>query len=431
MIRHRHTATLLLALAVVLPAVADEPRRAALDLDPATGRDATRSKIDRLLGVAFDPEHADLAAMLDTGYGAWAPLPPAQLLPCEAGAMTAAELHAVLDEAEGLLEQLEYGDAGARLSRAERALCACSDPFVAADAVRIAFLQGITDHYSGDPDSARRSFQRAAERDPGLTWDPDYPPEARAAFNEGLAGARGAPRAALTAVEGLPRILVDGQLVGPAPVELFGERHVLQVVGDDGGLHGAWLHTGGADAVHLIDANALRAGLREARPGAYPLLGALAAHAGYDELAVVSPGERDTLMHYRADAGTWLEVRSGTSDAHRPARRHEAAGLAALGAGAAMVIAGAAVMDHHASAASELEPTMLDSAGMYDLLLPDFEKHRRGTDAGTAIAVAGGVVVATGLVLLARGGALRRGEGPQLGVAASPGVAWITVQGRF
>ena len=93
------------------------------------------------------------------------------------------------------------------------------------------------------------------------------------------------------------------------------------------------------------------------------------------------------------------------------------------GVGAAMVLSGAIVaVSHHTHGIALLDEMDAD-VGVYDMLVDEYESHRRGERAGAALIAIGGGLTAVGIPLVAQGERVRRAtiNDPRLSLAPAPG----------
>ncbi len=428
-----------LLLLVPAPARAGTPARVVVDL---AGRDpdVVLAQVRGVMGDDLAAEVRPLDEVLDAGLGPWVAAGPARLLPCEAERTSREELAARLADAERLIEELEFHAARDLLAEIEADACGSIDAVDAGTWARVPFLLGLAQFYIGDAGAAREAFRRAGERRPDLEWDTRFAPEPQQTFLLGLEDAVRSARVQLSPPVGERAVfLVDGVPLDPeTPVELIGERHVLQAAGADGEHAGATLVITGPGAVRLRDraglADDLAAGPQgEAGAAAYATVAAAAQARGYAEVLVLTDPSGAGAQWYSAIDGRWRPAALDVADRLARAQRAKAAGGVLVGAGVATAIGGAALGFGQLAQATALEQQMTSSAALYDMLLPDYREHQAVAAVGFGVLAAGGVMVAAGIASANRGAQLEQeleaAAPAQVGVLITP--TGVGVAGRF
>jgi len=413
----------MLAVAASLAAQASEGRATEAEVAPrlvidiAGTSDATvvMERLRAAFGEGYEAEVVPLEQALDRGFGPWSVPMPATFAVCDAAPVSYEALDAALGEAEAHMQMLEYAEARQALDALETSLCAATEPVSPDLLARVPYLQGIVHYYEGDRDAAQASFRRAVERQPELSWDPDFPPDPQQVFLDGVADAyrtRGATLV-LAGGERPDRLLLDGVEVAADEVELVGADHLVQF-SIDGGWATTVLATGEAESVRLMGAEAIRAGLASgpddpAGAPAFDALQSAATDRGHSELLIALEPEPTEVWRFNTIGRSWERVSLVLGHQLSRGRRTQQAGVALLGAGAAIGIVGAAIGFSSHARGSALTEDMLSDPGLYDHHLPDYQAHQRGTTTGFTVLAVGGGLVAAGIPLLIRGGQMQRG----------------------
>jgi len=424
-------AAMLLACA---PIRAQEEIRAARVVVDATGTgtaDEILTQLRDAFGDTFDAQVMGIEQAMDYGFGPWAITSPATLQQCSAEPLSVVELDEAIGEIESLMLALEYGDATARLAHLESRLCAASDPLPDVTAARVPFLLGICRYYAGDEDSARAAFLRAVERLPELQWDPDFPPAPQQVFQRSLSDAIRSPRTALQVdeVDRPLRLSVDGVAVDAdcTSVPLVGPTHLLQLDRGDGQIVTLMLHTGEAERIKLLGPRQARAGLLESPQTeegglAFGRLVVAAHRLGYAEVLVQQTPRPELVWRYNDVERCWGKVSLVMGHQLALARRARTTGGVFMGFGAALALSGAAIGITSREHGQELFDEMQQDSGMYDLLIDEYEAHRRGTVAGFTVMGIGFALASAGIPFIAHGARVEKGalNDARLTVAPSP-----------
>jgi len=445
MLRHVTTGArccLLLALLLIGGQVrADDGVRAArivVDASGAGDADDILTQLRDAFGDSFDARVIGVEQALDHGFGPWAITSPATLQQCSAEPLSVVELDETIGEIESLMLALEYGDATARLAHLESRLCAATDPLPAFTAARVPFLLGICRFYAGDEDSARAAFLRAVERLPELQWDPDFPPAPQQVFQRALSDAIRSPRTSLELNEDdrPPGLLVDGIAVeeGCSSVPLVGPTHLLQLDRGDGRIATLMLHTGEAERIQLLGPRQARAGLLESPQTeqgeqAFTRLVVAARRLGYAEVLVLQTPRPDLAWRYNDVERRWAKVSLVLGHQLALARRVRSTGAILMGSGAALALSGAAIGITSREHGQELLDEMEQDSGMYDLLIDEYDAHRRGTAAGFTVMGIGFALVGAGIPFIVHGARVEKGalNDARLTVVPSPDGVYVGV----
>jgi len=152
----------------------------------------------------------------------------ATVVPCEGRPLDAAGLRA---EAERLYAAILMGLVAQRADVARRApmrlACLDSPPDVA-QAARLLSLAGVVDQLAGDEGAAEQAHLAARAFDPKVTWNPEWPPEARVSFDRAMVVALVEDPVPLEWRPVDATVLVDGQEVPPGEVEVVPGLHLIQ-----------------------------------------------------------------------------------------------------------------------------------------------------------------------------------------------------------
>ncbi len=435
------TAVALAALALAGGAAAGSAR---LVVD-ASGEGDAEAQITQLrdaFGEPFEADQAPVEGALDYGFGPWGVTPPATLQQCSAQPLDAGELGATLADVEALMLSLEYGDATARLATLESRLCAATDPLEAAQVARVPFLLGICRFYAGDEASAKAAFLRSVERFPDLAWDDNFPPAPQRVFLTALGAALHSPRTELELrVSDRPdRVWVDGISVAAdlIAVTLIGTDHLLQVATEGGAVATLSLQTAEASHIALVGPRRVRAGLLESPETdegqmAYSLLRVAAHRRGHSEVWVLQRPLPEIAWRYNDLDRRWSRVSLVLGQRLAQARRLRTTGGMLLGVGTAVALSGAAIGFTNHSAGMDLLDEMDTDAGMYDILVDEYEAHRKGMAAGFAMLAVGGALVGAGVPFLIQGERVERStvEDARLAVTAGPDGVYVGVSASF
>lgn len=420
----------------------EQPLRVVVDLGTAGDLDESLQELLSTLGSeALDEPHT-LDEVLDTGFGPWGILPPSRLVACTEAPVGLPEVQAELEEIEGLIQLLEYGKAQNRLARLESRLCAVTSPLPPRLLSRVPYLHGVVSYYADNPDGARESFRRAAERDPELEWDINYPPDPQQLFLMGVGDALKSQRVTLDLSAGQRpgRLVVDGLETDEEEqtLELAGERHVLQFGGSEGTLNGVWLVSSHETKTQLVGLEAIRSKLTSIADMdvAQPYLDILtqaATRSGAAEVLVTHAGPRHNgVWWYRAADGKWQDITTVVSAGSRvPGQRNNLAGTVMLTAGAGIAAGGTILNMTQANKARQVQATIGDSAGVYDLEIDNYNRHKSASEVGIGILGAGAATMVMGVVLLARGQAVQGKAAQQTSWMIVPGGTWLGIQGQF
>jgi hypothetical protein len=440
----RARALLLIALLLPAAAMATEPVPARLVVDASGGADPATilAQLRGAFGERFEARFVQVDQAVDYGFGPWHVTPPATLQQCSAAPLSDAELTAELATVEAQMLALEYGDAQARLTSLESRLCAATDPLDRAQAARVPFLLGICRFYAGDENSARATFLRAVERNPDLYWDEDFPPGPQQVFHRAVSDALHSPRTELQLVDGdrPTRLWVNGDDINASrlSVTLLGPNHLLQLDRGDGVVATVMLQTSEADAVTLMGPVRARAGLLEEPQTengrlAFGQLVVAAHRQGHAEVLVLQSATPEIAWRYNDVERQWSKVSLVLGQRVTQARRFRTTGGVLLGVGAAMALSGAAIGATSHTAGQDLLDEIEGDAGMYDLLIDEYENRRRGTTAGFTMVGVGAVLAGVGLPLLIHGDRIERAarNDARLSLHASPDSLYVGVSSRF
>jgi hypothetical protein len=413
------------------------------DADAETALAAVR----RGLGADYQADVSTPADLLDQGFGSWLVTWPAQLDACPGEPAGLDELSQTLERAEGLMMDLDYGEAQVLLEDLDARLCAATDPLPAAMASRVPFLLGMVLAFRGDDDRARQQFLAAVERQPDLAWDTNFPPDPQQLFLT----------AATDAVRGVDSTLVLGAAPGgaeawidgnPLPIDgeglpLRGERHLLQLRETDGTVRGAILVVGASGGLSVVSVDDVTEVLdREPRAAraqrAFQALAATALQRGYGEVLLLQSATAATVWHFDEIDHTWSEVSLVLEQQLTRGRRLQAAGSAMLGVGGAIAVVGGVIAGSSAGRGREVVESMTGangeiSAGLYDLHIEEYEGHRRDVTAGWVMLGVGAAVAGVGLPVLIQGTKESRKGAAQasIGGLITPETLVFAVHGRF
>jgi len=444
----RRCAALVAAWIAVAPAATsaapadDAPPRLVIDVTGKADELATLAHLRNAFGDRFEADFSNADQALDQGFGTWGVAPPATLSGCGADPLSRDELLRQLAEIETLMQSLEYGDAGSKLSALEARLCAASDPLPTDALARIPYLLGIIHFYNEDQAASREFFRRAVERRPDMTWDEDFPPDPQELFQGALTDAIQLPRTTLLLLPGdtPPGLRVDGLEIGPDQdqVVVIGARHFVQTTRADGSVTTATLDTGGADRVDVLGPIRAKQGLLltpETEDGAlaFGLLVEAARYRGYAEITVLQRELPDLAWQYNNIDRRWEQISLVLGKQLDQARALQVTGGVMIGVGAAMGIAGAVLGFTNYANGRDLQDEMASDAGLYELLSDEYEGHQQGAAAGfTMLGIGGGLAIG-GIPLMAHGSTIRRGAitDPRLGLAASPDGASVGFSAEF
>ena len=254
---------------------------------------------------------------------------PGQLTACTDRAAPSDRLTAEVAAAEHALTFVDTPGALTHLDTAEALLPCLAEPPSSSVLARAAFLRGIA-----DPPHAVAAFAEAHARRPDLVWDETFPPEARAAFEQGRVDAAALRPASLAIVPDPPpgTPWVDGRqaMIDRGRLDLAPGRRLIQSAGP------RW------ESVVLTVAS-----------GDRPLLLRADAIAGHEEELLADGQRRAALAHALASTlpsgapvtvsgvhGTWSLVVG--EDWERVSAARPAGRVLAL-AGASLLAASAAV----------------------------------------------------------------------------------------
>lgn len=445
--RWRHATAIIAVWAAVLPpgiaaAAPDAPPRVVVDLTGRADETATLAHLRSAFGEHFDANLVGVDEAIDRGFGTWGVAPPATLTTCAAQPLGRDELLRQLADIEQLVLALEYGDALSRLNALETRLCAAIDPLPSDALARIPYLLGIIHFYQTDANACREYFRRAVERRPDMAWDGDFPPDPQELFQGALSDAIQLPRTTLMLLPGdtPPGLRVDGIEIGPDRDELvvIGPRHFLQATGANGDVATVVLDTGGADRVDVIGPIRAKQGLlltpdTEDGALAYGLLVDASLYRGYAEVIVLQQLQPDLAWRYNSIDRRWQHVSLVLRRELDRAKALQITGGVLIGVGAAVAIGGAAIGFTNFANGRNLQDEMQQDAGLYELLLDEYEGHQQGTSAGFTMLGVGGALMIGGIPLAAHGGVIRRGalQDPRLGMAVSPAGAAVGFTASF
>jgi len=416
--------------------------RLVVDASGAGDPAAQLTQLRDAFGDPYEARHAQVEQALDYGFGPWGITPPATLQQCSAQPMSAPELSQKIAEVEALMLALEYGDATARLATLESRLCAASDRLEATQVARVPFLLGICRFYTGDEMSAQAAFLRAVERYPELSWDADFPPAPQQVFLVALSAALRSPRTTLElrTTDRPAKLWVDGIEVGAEQqtVTLIGTQHLLQVAEEEGATATLLLQTAEAQRIALVGPVRVRAGLMESPETeegqmAHGLLVVAAHRRGHSEILVLQAPLPELAWRYNDVDRRWTKVSLVLGKQLVQARRLKTTGGILLGVGAALALSGAAIGFTHQSAGLDLLDEMDRDAGMYDILVDEYETHRQGMVAGFAMLAVGGALVGAGVPFLIQGDRVERStvNDARLAVTASPEGIFVGLTAPF
>ena len=429
------------ALSLLGEAGAEGPSRVVVDVTPDGSPAEVLELLGDALGAQMEADVLGVDAFLERGAGNWAVTAPASLERCGTEPVTTEDIQLSMAEIEQAMYSLEYGEAQIALVALADRLCNAVEPLSADLLARIPYLQGISRFYAQDPAAARSLFRRAVELQPALAWDETFAPEPRQLFLAALSDTVQSSRTVvvLDGVERPPRLVLDGAVVSAdrSEVLLLGERHLLQVGGDDGQVFTFTLDTGQAERVHIVGATRVRTGLAGIPddPVAFDAVVAVAAERGYSEVLVRAPGSEE-LWRYNDIERSWSRVSLVLGQRLASARRTQAAGSVLLGVGAAVAITGAVIGGTNHARGQDVAGEMFGpdgelSGGLYDLYNEDYERYRHDMQVGWALMVAGGVVAAIGGPLLIQGRCAQNAAQQDSGVAVLPTPGGVVVAGRF
>ncbi len=429
-------AWLALIAATAVPAGAsraapDGPPRVVVDVTGKADEAQTMAHLRAAFGEHFEADLLRAEQALDRGFGTWGVAPPATLTTCAADPLGRDELLRRLADVEQLVLDLEYRDALSKLNALEAQLCAASEPLPTDALARIPYLLGIIHFYLGDETASREFFRRAVERRPEISWDGDFPPDPQELFQGALSDAIQLPRTTLMLLPGdtPPGLRVDGLEVDPNADEVvvIGSRHFLQADHPSGGVVTVVLDTGGAARVDVIGPIRAQQGLLltpETEDGAlaYGLLVDASRYRGYAEVIVLQQVLPELAWRHNSIDRRWEHISLVLGRELDRARGLQIAGGVMISVGAAVAIGGAAIGFTNYANGRQLQDEMESDAGLYALLIDEYEGHQQGAAAGFTMLGIGGGLVCAGIPLAAHGGTIRRGalQDPRLGMAFGP-----------
>lgn len=154
------------------------------------------------------------------------------LLECEGEPTHRYQVETALSTAEAHLAYVRWELAREALEAAEAAMLCLAEPIDAATAARVHYLFGVTASFLEDEVEARSSFARAHLLQPGLVWDPQFPPDGQALFEEEGLSVAERPLVELLVVPEprTAKLTVDGRRIYAAgrEVELRAGTHIVQ-----------------------------------------------------------------------------------------------------------------------------------------------------------------------------------------------------------
>lgn len=274
--------------------------------------------------------------------------------PCTGDPSDDPSVDAMVSEAAGALNYVEYGPAEDALNGAWAALPCLSGRLSPETLSRLYFFRGLTSFYQQGDDVSRREFRQGLLVSPFLQWDPTYPPDAHPVFEAALNDALQAGEGLLELSRPLfaeAEVRVDGlqidQRTRTRP--MFEGMHLLQIVrGDDTRTFFFELEAGGAAELLRRDdlASALHSG--EAGPLARATLaaelGARGGQVGSNIIWVERPGSPTVFDRYFPAEDRWERADArAVADRIRRGRRLQALGVGAIAFGVATTVVGGVV----------------------------------------------------------------------------------------
>lgn len=324
-------------------------------------------------------------------------VPQARLAGCDGRPVRSDPITDGLAAARRAVDELEYGTARMLLEGGVELLPCLSDlvdPEVLYD---LHFLSGLVAWYEQEPIEAEAAFARAVGVDPARPWNEAYAPDAKGLFLQALQRSIGDPGPVLRVSPDLRgRVLLDGRVVADGATVPRG-GHLLQlsrgpvVLSKAVELPPARGHT----EIRLLGPAALQEAVLAGDPVVADLLGHAAEARGLERLLVLGP---DGAIEVHVVGRVFRETEGAavllTRSVERPKPDPRLVGGALLlGAGA---LAGGVGLAVHGRAWQQGRPWLEDPSygppGSYEAL-------RRQNVAGFVVGVAGGAVLATGLVV--------------------------------
>ncbi len=408
------------------------PARLVVVLDESVSSEDLDARLRGAFGAQYEARILGVDEALDFGRGPWSMFPAIPRRECQAEPLSSEEIASTLDEVDSLLLQLEYGDALLQLAELGDRLCAAADPFPPGSLGRMDLLLGVARFFSDDPQGAREAFLRAVEHQPDLGWNPDLPPDPATLFVAAKGDAIRSVRTTLylDPAERPASVWVDGVAI-PADVgsvQLVGPEHLLQMDDGDRPLATRVLETGAGGTLQLVGPRRVSAGLAlEPTVGAgqvaFPVLVEAARARGDGELLVLANAEAELGWRFDAVDRRWERFSLVLGHRLEQGRQLRDAGWVIAGVGAAMLLSGSIMAASHHTHGVALLDEMDADVGVYDLLVDEYEQHRRGERVGATLIAVGGGLTATGIPLIAQGERIRRAalQDPRLSVAPAAG----------
>ncbi len=296
-------------------------------------------------------------------------------------------LDRVLTQARLQVLELEYASALTSLTAAVDQLPCGAESASRDHLFELFFLQGYMHFNEGQQDDARAAFAQAAAIDRNRDWPKEYPPTAKTAYLEGLQQAVGGDPATLRAET--DALSIDGATVDvTAPPALVEGGHLVVVSG-----RALWVTVGPraerpAAGLLVTTSDRLAGGIAAGNDAYAPWLVAACGRLGAASLLVITKdGPR-----YFTDGNFALPPKAITAGPSTPSGLVPGAILA--GTGGALLGAGLGI---HIDAFKAAEP---DDSGGVPVAEADYPGLLARNRAGFGLAVGGGVLVGTGVVVI-------------------------------
>jgi len=155
---------------------------------------------------------------------------PGAVTACSAAAVDGGTIDAAIQRAESSIDYLEYAAAWNALNEAAAQLGCLSAPLAPGPAARLHFLSGVVANALDDKPSAWTAFRQARIFQPDITWDENFPPDARPMFDAAGVELASTPLVALSLAPQPGEFWIDGRALPPdAPLPpLLPGAHVIQ-----------------------------------------------------------------------------------------------------------------------------------------------------------------------------------------------------------
>jgi hypothetical protein len=315
---------------------------------------------------------------------------------CTSTATDMAAVTSWLQKAEMLAGEMEFGAAHDATAAAMDAVQCLDAPIDRPQVARLAFLEGVMQHFGGDMDASRHAFQLAWTLDPALAWDPQFPPSAMANFTAAKDDVTKATKVVIAVVPhaGLP-IVVDGAPVQTADgkIEVGMGPHIFQI----------------GKATLMIDA---------AAPASLVVPSALPEDAtkwasdparGADLARLLDTIDATNNVYVVTNDAVWLNQGSSTSWKQLGAdttKKEPPLGLYLIGSGGAVFVGGAAIT---AVGLSQGNGAVADASAP-GVRYEDWEAAQTRYQSAKTLTTVGKVVALTGLVTAGSGVSLLQGQ---------------------